>query len=55
MSDEEIMKEFLVLMSEASYEVALKTGFRGSFFTFLSDLQSALENVIQKNRISAAH
>lgn len=47
---ETLMKEFLSKMTEASYQVALKTGFRGSFMAFLSDLQEALDQVIQKDR-----
>lgn len=47
---ETLMQEFLAKMTEASYHVALKTGFRGSFIAFLNDLQDALEQVIQKDR-----
>lgn len=47
---EALLKEFLTKVTEASYQVALKTGFRGSFITFLSDLQNALEQVIHKDR-----
>ena len=44
---EALMKEFLTKVTEAAYQVALKTGFRGSFITFLSDLQEALKSVIK--------
>jgi len=47
---EALLKEFLAKVAEASYQVALKTGFRGSFITFLSDLQDALDQVIHKDR-----
>jgi hypothetical protein len=52
---EALLKEFLGKVTEASYQVALKTGFRGSFITFLSDLQDALEQVIHKDRELARH
>jgi hypothetical protein len=47
---EVLLKEFLSKVTEASYQVALKTGFRGSFMTFLSDLQDALDQVVHKDR-----
>lgn len=47
---ENLMQEFLAKVTEASYQVALKTGFRGSFINFLTDLQEALDQVIQKDR-----
>lgn len=47
---EALMKDFLTKLTEAAYQVAVKTGFRGSFITFLSDLQGALENVIHQDR-----
>lgn len=47
---EALLKEFLAKVAEASYQVALKTGFRGSFMTFLSDLQDALDQVVHKDR-----
>ncbi|HSA58835.1 MAG TPA: hypothetical protein VLJ37_04045 [bacterium] len=47
---EALLKEFLTKVTEASYQVALKTGFRGSFMTFLSDLQDALDQVVHKDR-----
>jgi len=46
---ESLLKNFLTSITEASYEVALKCGFRGTFIAFLSDLQEALEKVIQKD------
>ncbi|HEX5037827.1 MAG TPA: hypothetical protein VFX30_11775 [bacterium] len=50
---EALLKEFLAKVAEASYQVALKTGFRGSFMTFLSDLQDALDQVVHKDRALA--
>jgi hypothetical protein len=47
---EALLKDFLTKVTTAAYQVALKTGFRGSFITFLSDLQEALESVIQQDR-----
>jgi len=47
---EALMKEFLTRLTEASYQVALKFGFQGTFINFLSDLQDALEQVIHKDR-----
>lgn len=44
-----ILKDSLSLFTKASYQVALRCGFRGTFITFLSDLQEALEKVIQKD------
>jgi hypothetical protein len=47
---EALLKDFLIKVTEAAYQVALKTGFRGSFIAFLSDLQEALESVIRQDR-----
>jgi hypothetical protein len=47
---EGFLKDLLWKLTEAAYKVALKTGFRGSFITFLSDLQEALEAVIAQDR-----
>lgn len=52
---ESLMKEFLTHLTEASYQVALKTGFRGSFISFLTDLQAALEKIIRKDHSLASH
>jgi hypothetical protein len=41
-----LLKDFLATLTEASYQVAVKCGFRGSFVVFLSDFQEALETVI---------
>ncbi|MBI2083815.1 MAG: hypothetical protein HYT76_09675 [Deltaproteobacteria bacterium] len=49
-SVETILKEFLSRVAEASYQVALRLGFRGSFVTFLSDLQEALEKVLEEDK-----
>ena len=46
---ESLLKYFMTSITEASYEVALKCGFRGTFIAFLSDLQEALERVIRKD------
>jgi hypothetical protein len=47
---EKLMKEFLTKLAEASYQVALKLGFRGTFISFLSDLEEALHEVVRKDR-----
>ena len=47
------MGEFLSQITHAAYLVALKTGFRGSFIHFLSELQEALESVINQDRSQA--
>lgn len=47
---EGFLKDWLAKIAEASYRVALRTGFRGSFISFLSDLQEALEIVIERDR-----
>lgn len=47
---EGFLKELMAKLAEASYRVALKTGFRGSFISFLSDLQDALDSVIEQDR-----
>jgi hypothetical protein len=52
---EVVMKDFLARFAEASYNVALKLGFRGSFITFLSDLQEALEEVLKKDKMTMHH
>ncbi|MFO1518984.1 MAG: hypothetical protein U1F57_04875 [bacterium] len=44
-----LMREFLNHLVDASYQVALKIGFRGTFIAFLSDLQEALDKIIQKD------
>ena len=45
-----LMREFLNHLTQASYQVAVKTGFRGSFIHFLEELQKALKVVISKDR-----
>lgn len=45
-----MMKDFLNQISEAAYTVAVKTGFRGTFIHFLSELQEALNAVIQRDQ-----
>jgi len=45
-----LMSEFLNQVTHAAYLVALKTGFRGSFIHFLSELQDALESVIRQDK-----
>ena len=44
------MKEFLTKLAEASYHVALTLGFSGTFVSFLTDLEKALHDVIQKDK-----
>jgi hypothetical protein len=46
---EALLKEFITVLTEASYQVAIKCGFRGTFIVFLSDFQEALEKIIQKD------
>jgi hypothetical protein len=48
---ESLLKDFLVTLTEASYQVAVKCGFRGSFVVFLSDFQEAVEKVLKEDRI----
>jgi hypothetical protein len=48
---EPFVKEILNTLAQAAYQVALKTGFRGTFIVFLSDLQKALENVIHQDMV----
>jgi hypothetical protein len=47
---ETLLKEIMTKMAEASYQVALTLGFRGTYMSFLSDLQDALREVIRKDR-----
>lgn len=47
---ETVIKEVLGKIAEASYQVALKLGFRGTFITFLSDLEEALHEIIRKDQ-----
>jgi len=49
------MREFLEKIALAAYQVALKVGFRGSFMTFLAELQAALEQVIQQDKKHMHH
>ena len=44
-----LMKEFLGQITRAAYQVALKTGFRGSFIHFLEEVQDALNSVISQD------
>lgn len=50
-----LMSEFLNQITHAAYLVALKTGFRGSFINFLTELQDALGTVIRQDRAHAGH
>jgi aromatic ring-cleaving dioxygenase len=47
--DNGLMKEFLGHVTRAAYQVALKTGFRGSFIHFLEEVQEALSTVIHQD------
>jgi hypothetical protein len=47
--DNGLMKEFLGQVTRAAYQVALKTGFRGSFIHFLEEVQEALSSVIRQD------
>ena len=47
---ESLLKDFLVTLTEASYQVAVKSGFRGSFVVFLSDFQDAVEKVLEEEK-----
>jgi hypothetical protein len=55
--DDGLMKEFLGQVTRAAYQVALKTGFRGSFIYFLEEVQEALSLVIRQDekRRSLSH
>lgn len=45
-----LMREFLSHLTQASYQVAVNTGFRGSFINFLEELQEALQTVLSLDR-----
>jgi len=48
---ESLLKDFLATLTEASYQVAIKCGFNGSFLVFLSDFQEALETIIEEDKV----
>ncbi len=46
---EEFLEPLLETLTKASYEIALKWGFPGTFFHFLSDFQEAVQNLLQRS------
>jgi hypothetical protein len=47
---ESFLKDLLITLTEASYQLAVKCGFQGSFIHFLSDFQETVEKVIEQQK-----
>jgi hypothetical protein len=47
---EPLLKDFIGTLTEASYQLAVKCGFQGSFIHFLSDFQEVVEKVIEQKK-----